>query len=132
MFLTAWEGKLVGWHEGRAVFELLSPLIYETKNGKIHEVPTGFQNDRCSVPRHPAILYGWLGDKLYRQGTLHDFAFRKDAGFTFNEANELLLESCDDHYEGETDEVQIHIMYEAVKLCGMGSYHKYNVMDRLV
>ena len=122
----------VGFIGGRVIWELLSPLEYQSNFLGLIVAPTGFQTDFCSIPRHPAPIYGWLGGKLNRQGTIHDLAYCIDAGFTYEQANLLIKEACVDHYEDETCMIDIEIIYDTLVECGRPHYHQRLIMDRLV
>jgi len=131
MWLTDLCAKEVGYKDGRIIWELVMSLKWRRSDGSIVEAPTGFQTDFCSVPRHPAAIYGMFGAVLNRQGVIHDLAYRKDAGFTFEEANGLFHEVCQDRYPDEANDFEVDIMYGVLKRCGKSSYHQKCIADRL-
>jgi hypothetical protein len=132
MFLTSLDAREIGWKDGRIIWELLAPLIYQRDCGGIIQIPQGFQTDFCSVPRHPAFVFGLCGAKFNRTGTLHDYCYRIGSGFTFEEANDLFLESTSHCWPGEADFAERETMYRVLCMFGKAAYNKFKIGDKLV
>lgn len=129
-FRTHLEMREVGEIQGRSIYLLLLPLIYEDEAGMRIVVPAGFQTDLASVPRLP-IVYGIWGDRAHREAVLHDYAYRKDAEpkLSFMRANTLFLEAmCS---RGVKDSIRWP-MFLAVCACGYSSYNRYNINYQFV
>lgn len=133
-FLTPLYAHQVGFKDGREIWELDAPLVWKRPDGSNVVAPPGFQTDFCSVPRHPAFVFGIFGARLDRQGTLHDLAYRIDSNpqFTYDQANLFFKEVCQDRYDGEADDPEVEIMYSVLVSCGRGSYHKLKMEDKLI
>lgn len=129
MFTTPLEVREIGYRDERVIWELLSPLVYNDIT-----VPAGFQTDLCSVPRHPAFVFGLVGAKLNRTGVLHDYACRKDSipVFTFEQANRLFWESAQDCWPDETNDFERNIMYDALMAFAKPHYHRWTVDHRII
>lgn len=69
-FITDLETKYLG----NGYYELLSPLIYESKTLGYVVAPTGFRTNFASVPRLPIVymIFGGLGAK---EATIHDWLY---------------------------------------------------------
>ncbi len=134
MFLTTLDVREIGWREGRVIWELLSPLVYQCENGTIVTVPVGFQTDFCSVPRHPPFVFGLFGGKFNRTGVMHDYACRVGSvpEFTFEEANDLFLECCYCAWPEENDDRDPKIMYRVLNLFAKKYYHQWDVMHKII
>jgi hypothetical protein len=133
-FLTVLYAHQVGWKDGREIWELDAPLVFRRPDASLVVAPPGFQTDFCSVPRHPAFVFGIFGARLDRQGTMHDYVYRIDSDplFTYDQANLFFKEVCADRYDGEADGPEVDIMFSVLVACGTGSYHKLKVVDKLV
>jgi hypothetical protein len=101
-------------------------LYYSPKYGDI-EIKAGFETDFASVPRLP-IAYALWGNKTHREPVLHDFAFCKDSGFTFKQANDLFLEAMT--CTGKPRYIR-YPMYWAVCAFSYPCFHRRNVDDKL-
>lgn len=60
---------------GQGEWELLSDLVYRSRDGRLWTVPTGFRTDFASVPRLP-FAYAWAGNTAHGPAALHDWACR--------------------------------------------------------
>lgn len=112
------------------VFELVSPLIYESDLLKCTiTVPIGFQSDGASVPRVP-IAYMLFGDRAHHEAVIHDFLYRMDSIplATYDQANDVFFEAmvC----RGKGFFVR-RFIYWGVCIGGFTSYHKKAVGDKL-
>lgn len=134
MFLTSLEAREIGWRDGRIIWELLAPLMYQSDHAGMITVPKGFQTDFCSVPRIPPFVFSLCGAKFNRTGTLHDYACRINSVpvFTQEEADALFLESSGYCWPGETEWLEREAMYEALVLFGKEHFHKLYVEDKLI
>ena len=67
--------KLPGTREGRALWQLLAPLGYESDLlGAPVVVPAGYITDFASVPRLP-LAYLMAGDTAHEAAVIHDFLY---------------------------------------------------------
>lgn len=136
MFLTSLIWEEMGWHEGmgRVIFRLHEPLVYQRKDGSLVTAPADFWTDGCSVPRFPPVLFGIIGAKLNRNGVMHDYAYRRNSTplFTFDEANDFLLETMGCAWPDEIDWAEKEMFYRGVQVGGHSSFHKYLVEDHLI
>lgn len=79
---------------GRAVWELLSPLLFESEQFGDVVVPASFRTNYASVPRMP-LIFLLAGDRAHKEAALHDAEYtlrrrsREEADALFLEA--LLL-----------------------------------------
>jgi hypothetical protein len=113
-----------------SVWNIDSPLIFESDIlGKII-VPQNFQTDFASVPRVP-IAYTMFGDRAHMESVIHDYLYRKDSvpQATYSQANDVFLEAM--KVRGKSFFVR-YAMYWGVVLGGWTAYHKLNVNDKLV
>ncbi len=123
-FLTELDVRL---KDDDTIWEILSPLIYESDIiGKI-KVPKGFLTDFASVPRIP-IAYRLYGDRAHRESVLHDYLYCIDSvpQATYSQANNVFFEAMT--VRGKPWGVR-HAMYWGVVLGGWPHYHKRKVGD---
>lgn len=103
---------------GRAVWELLEPLCFESERFGIVTVPPVFRTNYASVPRLP-LVFLLAGDKSHKEAALHDWIYtthaisREDADALFLEA--LLLNP-------KIGEGLAHTMHKAVRWFGGSSW----------
>lgn len=125
-FLTELETSLLN---DDTIWELDSPLIYNSPLVGRIQVPMGFQTDFASVPRVP-IAFELYGDKAHREGVIHDYLFRKDSfpPVSFMQANRVFLEAM--ACRGKSWYVR-YPMYSAVCAFSHMCFHKRKVHDKL-
>ena len=111
------------------IWMLDAPLIYQSDQFGVIEVPRGFYTDFASVPRVP-IAYQFFGDRAHKSAVLHDYGYRIDATpqLTFMQANDLFLEAME---VGGHSLCVRYPMFWGVVLGGWWSYHKHKVTDKL-
>ena len=80
-------------NDGQGEWELLSPLIFEDRDGNVWTVPAGFTTDYSSVPRAP-IVYLRYGNRAHAPAAVHDWAIRTKA-CSREQADELFLEAME-------------------------------------
>lgn len=79
---------------GRAVWELLEPMLFESEQFGDVVIPAMFRTNYASVPRMP-LIFLLAGDRAHKEAALHDWIYttrtmpREDADALFLEA--LLL-----------------------------------------
>lgn len=131
-FCDTLQSKEIGERDGRVVHRLTAPLIYAAADGRIFEVPDGFECDLASVPRVPIIWLLW-GDKAHREGVLHDYLYRRDNphNLTRHEADSLFCEAIkSDSPSHPANPCWISgPMWAGVRLGGGSAYHRMAVMD---
>ena len=123
------------------------PLRYLDSKGRLWIVPAGFETDLASIPRIPVVWFLW-GDRVHREGVLHDFAYRinsyyhvksafgawmpVDKQLTRKEADDLLFEAIKSEspcHKGEPCWVSYPI-WAGVRAGGWGAYHNMMVQDK--
>lgn len=103
---------------GRAVWELLEPLFFESDQFGDLIVPPTFRTNYASVPRLP-LVFLLAGDRSYKEAALHDFLYtvhsmpREHADAVFLEA--LLLNPL-------IPAGLAHTMHKAVRWFGKSSW----------
>ena len=127
-FLTPLQTELIGEKEGRAVWRLLAPLIYQGKDITV-VVPKGFECDFASVPRLP-LAYLTCGDTAHEAATVHDYLYRTDStpGVDRETADRVFLEGMEAQGESWW---RRKLMYRMVRMFGGSSYHQYKVGDSI-
>jgi len=131
-FATTLDVRLV---KGDRIWELEAALRFWSAELKCYvQAPMGYQTDFASVPRVP-VAYWLYGGRAHHEGTLHDWAFCKDAinprtgkPFTFMEANDLFLEAMTAR---KKPFYVRYPMYAAVCAFSYPFYHKRKVFDKL-
>jgi hypothetical protein len=112
-------GKTV---DGRAIFTVLESYNYELGaegSGLVIHVPTGFQTDFASVPRHLWRLFPPWGE--YRTAAvLHDYLYRKASGFSKTLGDAIFLEAMEDL---KVPWLTRTLVYLAVSYFGHSSYN---------
>lgn len=74
-FLTSLKTEKIGYDaDGRALYRLLKPLVYESARFGQIVVPSGFVTNFASVPRLP-VVFLVAGGRAEEEATLHDFAY---------------------------------------------------------
>lgn len=73
-------------------WRLLTPLIFESKNCGIIQVPIGFKTDFASVPRIP-IVYSMFGNTSHSSAVIHDWLYSGRANVSRKEADEVFIEA---------------------------------------
>jgi hypothetical protein len=103
---------------GRAVWELLDPLFFESDQFDDIIVPPTFRTNFASVPRLP-LIFLLAGDRAHKEATLHDYEYtvrrrpREQADALFLEA--LLLNPL-------IPPGLAYTMHKAVRWFGKGSW----------
>ena len=125
-FITELHVRLI---DDDVIWEITSPLIYESDIVGRIEVPIGFNTDFSSVPRVP-IIYRLYGDRAHREAVLHDYLFCKDSKpvVPFMQANRVFLEAM------KCRNKNWYIrwpMFSGVVIGGHPYYHKRYVLDHL-
>ncbi len=94
-FITRLRAELIDplANDGQGEWELLSDLLYRSRDGALWTVPTGFLTDFASVPRLP-FIYAWAGNTAHAPSALHDWAIRTDA-CSRQRADELYCEAME-------------------------------------
>lgn len=105
--------------QGRGLWRLTSPLIYEAEPGIQYTVPKGFITDFASVPRIP-LVFDYLGDRGNLAGTLHDFFYSHPAQLTRAMADQLLKEAL---VAQGVSPFKAQLFYLAVRLFGAKFYN---------
>ena len=98
-------------------WQLLSPLVYTSKVGKVWIVPKGFTTDLASIPRAARILIDRNGPSR-PAATLHDYLYATGA-VSRAEADSLFLEALEAASVGW---VTRHLMHSAVRVAGWMFY----------
>lgn len=98
-------------------WQLLSPLVYTSKAGKVWIVPKGFITDLASIPRSARILIDRNGPSR-PAATLHDYLYATGAVGRV-EADALFLEALEAASVGW---VTRHLMHSAVRVAGWVFY----------
>lgn len=130
--LTNFAANPVGYRDGRRVWRLWAPLIVRLSDGKVIEIPIGFESDGASVPRD-LILWHIFGDTGILASFVHDYLYRVDSAPVVSKAYadwafwDVMYGTCDPPEKAKRD-----AMYDAVKLCGSGSFHRLKVSDSLL
>lgn len=76
---------------GRAVWELLEPLVFESSVHGLVTVPPTFRTNYASVPRLPLVF--WVaGERVHKEAALHDYFYTVHS-MTRQEADDLFLEA---------------------------------------
>jgi len=161
MFHAYLEARQVGTLDGRTVWQLTSALPWSICNGFISgEAPVNFWTDYASVPRHFG-MYLMFGGRCNRPAAGHDYTYRKGAvitvdldkwpsGVDLSDESKTWLRRLPGtgRYKDPPRELADFIflqlmiedgepvvvykpMYDAVRVGGQYSYHKYCVTDPL-
>jgi len=125
-FLTPLQTELIGEKDGRAVWRLIAPLIYQHDNYTV-VAPKGFECDFASVPRLP-LAYLACGDTAHEAATVHDYLYCANSipNVDRETADGVFLAAMTD--EGESW-WRRKVMYRMVRMFGGSSYHQRNVED---
>ena len=130
-FLDAFDGRQVGWADGRATWATLARLRYQSARLRATvEVPATFVTDLASVPRAP-LAFWVAGGRGTRSAVLHDFPYQ----FGYwplarggrrvvdkAEADAVLLESLLADPISGAGPVVARVMYWAVRAGGRGCW----------
>lgn len=98
---------------GRAVWELLEPLVFEDL-----VVPPTFRTNFVSVPRWP-VIFTLAGDRAHKEAALHDWPYTVH-NMTRKEADDLFLRAL--LLNPLISEGLAHTMYNAVRWFGQSSW----------
>lgn len=111
------------------IWIIKTPLVFWSEEFGLIEAPVDFETDFASVPRVP-IAYRIWGDRAHREAVLHDYVFRIDSkpNLSFMDCNKLFLEAMKSR--GVSWFIR-YPMFLGVCACGIFSYHKKKVMDKL-
>lgn len=132
-FLDLFEGRQIGWRDGRAVWWTLRPLRYRSALlPGVVVVPAEFITDLASVPRAPFAF--WLtGGRGTRAAVLHDFPYqfgfwlRADGGRLYvpkSLADAVFHESLRADPISGAGPVAARFMYAGVRLGGRGIWRE--------
>ena len=125
-FLTDLDARL---KDDDKIWNLDSPLIYESDILGMIEIPAGFESDLASVPRFPIVYWFW-GGRCHREAFVHDYLYRIDSVpvATFARANAVFYEAM----EARDKAICVRYpMFWGVWIGGYFSYHKKKVLDKL-
>ena len=122
-FLSELEIKSCPGNE--SLWELESPLIYESDLAGMITVPKGLYTDLASVPRVPLIYIAW-GNRAHRAAVVHDYLYRIDAtpALSYSLCNAVFREAME--ATGASFKIRWP-MWCGVFLGGWTSYHKKRV-----
>lgn len=118
-FVTRLEVELIAddKNDGRGVWRVTLPLVYESDiAGKI-TVPAGFVTDFASVPRIP-VAYWLAGDTAHEAAVIHDFLYT--AGETSRATADAVLREA--MAVSGVPEWRRQVMYLAVRLFGRSRF----------
>ena len=74
-FLDFFDGRQVGWRDGRPIWLTLTRLRWRRRDGRVVLIPEEFYTDLASVPRVP-FAYWIAGGRGIRSSLSHDFAYQ--------------------------------------------------------
>ncbi|HPE06252.1 MAG TPA: DUF1353 domain-containing protein [Smithellaceae bacterium] len=137
----------IGMAGSTTIHKVHEPLYYIDEQGRLWFIPIGFETDLASIPRIPVVWFLW-GDRVHREGVLHDFAYRKDSYYfvrnasgvwikvdkqiSRSEADDLLFEAIRSEspcHKGEPFWVSYPV-WAGVRVGGWGAYHNMMVEDK--
>ena len=137
----------IGMVGSKTIHRVHEPLRYLDSKKRLWIIPVGFETDLASIPRIPIVWFLW-GDRVHREGVLHDFAYRinsyyhvkaafgawhpVDAQLTRGEADDLLFEAIRSEspcHKGEPFWVSYPV-WAGVRAGGWGAYHSMMVEDK--
>lgn len=110
--------------DGRAIWVLDRPLLYQSDLVGIIEVPSGFRHDSASVPRIPVAW--WLaGDTAHAAAVVHDYLYQ--AGGVITDAKRIDRRTADAVFLeamrcSEVPGWRARVMWLAVRLFGRGAW----------
>lgn len=81
-------------------WKLLTPLVFESRNFGLIEVPTGFRTDFASVPRIP-IVYSMFGNTSHSSAVIHDWLYSGQAKVSRKGADEVFIEAMKSRKQSE-------------------------------
>jgi hypothetical protein len=108
-----------------SIWELASPLMYDSGILGPIRVPTGFHTDLASVPRIP-IAFTLFGDRAHHEAVVHDYLYKVDSTpqCTRKQADSVFLEAM--KVRGKGLFVRL-AMYAGVRLGGWTAWHQRKV-----
>jgi hypothetical protein len=122
-FRSDFDSRYVGQRDGRPVFRLLAPLIFDSAvAGRQITVPIGFETDLASVPRWVGT-YLLAGGKAVRAAVVHDYLYERDR-VTRQEADAVFLEAMDIEQDPE-EAWRRWAMWAAVRAFGWAPFNRY-------
>jgi hypothetical protein len=121
------DAKAIGERNKRVIWKLNSPLGFRFDNGTYLWVPKGFESDFASVPRIPIVYMLW-GDRAHRESILHDYFYRRDCALAVTRAEADKFFQMAMVSQGQPFYI-VYPMYVGVRIGGLSSYHRMNVMD---
>lgn len=111
--------------------QLLTELVYLTRNGKALRCPIGGTTDGLSVPRCVQNIIPAVGGD-WKSGVLHDSAYRRQlevltdqqwlkANYTQEQADNLILEAMESQGVGF---IMRHTIYRALRMFGSKAFNE--------
>lgn len=107
----------IGEAGGRVVHKIKDTLGYLDRKNRFWQVPIGFETDLASIPRIPLVWFFW-GDRVHREGVLHDFTYRKDSYYYVLNALGIWVKVEEQISRKEAD----YMMFEAIQ--SANPFHK--------
>lgn len=118
-FLTRLRVQEAGFdRSGRAVWELLEPLVFRSERFGDVVVPPAFRTNYASVPRLP-LVFLLAGDRAHKEAALHDFQYTVHA-MRREDADDLFLEAL--LANPVISPALAHAMHTAVRWFGQSSW----------
>jgi hypothetical protein len=137
----------IGMVGSKTIHRVHEPLRYLDSKKRLWIIPVGFETDLASIPRMPIVWFLW-GDRVHREGVLHDYAYRinsvyhvktafgawmpVDKQVTRKEADDLLFEAM--RSEGAGSKSQpfwvTYPVWVGVRAGGWGAFHNMMVEDK--
>lgn len=120
-FLTPLKAELLKETEGRSIWRLTDPLVYESDLVPFRiSVPAGFQTDFASVPRIP-LAYLLAGDTAHQAAVVHDWLYFSN-GVSRKLADDIFYEAMT---VTEIPWWRRYLMWLAVRLSGQSIWDSY-------
>ena len=109
-------------------WKLLTPMVYQARDGRVFVVPRGASTDGASTPAIMAPILPPTGD-YWQSALLHDAAYQNTLQLPDGSKADLSKEDCDALLKeamelSGVDAVKVALIYEGVKICGSWAYRK--------
>jgi hypothetical protein len=137
----------IGTVGSKTIHRVHGPLMFFDSKGRLWIVSAGFETDLASIPRIPVVWFLW-GDRVHREGALHDFAYRQDSYYFIidddgslikvdvqisrSDADDLLKEAIES--QSKSHDAQpwwiSKPIWAGVRVGGWYAYHKMKVADK--
>jgi hypothetical protein len=108
--------KEIGMVGSKTIHQVHEPLYYIDEKGRLWIIPTGFETDLASIPRLPIVWFLW-GDRVHREGVLHDFGYRGDSYYFIRNAAGVWVKVAEPISRKEGDD----LLFEAMRSDNAGS-----------